>query len=76
VVPWKKSGCLLVLLVHHGRHHQLRDGLRRTILSVSMHAIMLFFFCSLCASAIDGDLAMGLDVEGDETGSSTDTDSD
>jgi len=44
---WKKSGCPLVLLVHHGRHHQLRDGLRRTILSVSTHAIMLFFV--LCA---------------------------
>jgi hypothetical protein len=30
----------------------------------------------LCPSETYGDFAMGLDVEGDETGSSTDTDTD
>jgi hypothetical protein len=70
---WKKRKCLLVLLAHHDRHHQSRGGRRRTILSVSNTII-----CKkkLCPSETDGDFAMGLDVEGDETGSSTDTDTD
>lgn len=69
---WKKRRCPSVLLAPHGRHHRLRGGLRPTILSVSI-AIM---FDPLCSSETDGDFAMGLDVEGDETGSSTDTDTD
>ena len=43
---------------------------------VGKYACHYAFFFSLCTSEVDGDLAMGLDVEGDETGSSTDTDTD